>query len=114
MRKIFVFVIAVLFVSILILGCEEQQISAGAGDKRGRLVGVENIKLKNQLEQCNKKLEKQRKKFTKSQQDCQTQKQKMKDNVEKLGKGMIKDFEEMLNLRKENTELKARIKELEK
>ena len=115
MRKIFVFVIVILFVSMLILGCEEQQASSsGVGSKRSRLVGAENIQLKNQLELCNKKLEKQRKKFAESERNCEAEKQEMKDNADKIGMAAINDFEKLVNLRKENVELKARIKELEK
>ncbi len=48
---------AVLTVSILISGCEESNLTS---QRRARLVGDENLKLKKQLELCNQEIQKQK------------------------------------------------------
>lgn len=110
MRKIFVFAIVILFVSILILGCEEQQ-TAGAGDKRSRLVGVENLQLKKDLNSCNARIEKCQKQLEKCRIDKEIELKKTEENSLSLTKFMM---EENKKLSEENDKLKTRLKSLEK
>ena len=93
------FILAVCIVVImLIAGCEEQDPA-----RKSRLIAAENIQLKEQLEQCEAEVEKQRALEEQSQ-----------EQVAGLMNEISKTFgEENKKLREENKALKVQIKQLE-
>ena len=105
--------LAVLAVSILFLGCEEQN---HLSQRRIRLVGDENLKLKEQLKICNQQIQKLEEVITK----YETEEQKGVDTEKEMGDMVLKLLrdndaagKEIEKLTDENLQLKTRIAELE-
>ncbi len=110
-QKVFVLAIGVIMF-MLIAGCEEQNIS---NTKKGRLVAVENIRLKKELEQRDKEIEKQEKLLEK----CLQEKILLEEKVRKGIRDQVNDIlgvviEESAKLRQENKKLKTQIEQLKK
>lgn len=105
--------LAVLAVSILFLGCEEQELGSR---RRIRLVGDENLKLKEQLKICNQQIEKLKEDITYYEEEEQKRADAEADTGN-LALKLLKDnaaaTKETEKLFLENLQLKARIAELE-
>ena len=105
--------LAVLAVSILFLGCEEQDL---VSKRRTRLVGDENLRLKKQLKVCNleiQKLEEVIAKYEKEEEKRFAQEQKTSSLAVDWFKGMNNATKKIEKLTDENLRLKTRIAELE-
>jgi len=105
--------LAVLAVSILFLGCEEGN---HLSQRRTRLVGDENLKLKERLELCNqenRKLEEAVAYYEEEEQKRADTEKEMGDMVLKLLKDKDAAGKEIEKFTDENLRLKTRIAELE-
>jgi hypothetical protein len=104
---------AVLTVSILISGCEESNLTS---QRRARLVGDENLKLKKQLKLCNQEIQKQKDlvaEYEKKEQKEYDSQNKTTGLVVELMKNLTGSAEGIKKLTDENLQLKTRIQELE-
>lgn len=113
--------LAICVVIMLIAGCEEQNLSS---TKKSRLIAVENMELKKELEQRGeeiKRLQEQHEKQIKQQEQklaiCLKQKEAFKKQLgqniqEKVGSVVNAVMQENKKLRKENEGLKAQIEKL--
>ena len=119
-RKIFVLAVGVVVMSIA--GCGNQE---PPGVKRSRLIAVENMRLKKELGQRNKEIErlndlrnkeskKQEKLLAECMQEKMSWKQKARQNVRKQVKGVFDAvMEQNVKLSEENEKLKAQIEKLQ-
>ena len=119
-RKIFVLAVGVVVMSIA--GCGQQE---PPGVKRSRLIAVENMRLKKELGQRNKEIErlnelrnkeskKQEKLLAECMQEKMSWKQKARQNVRKQVKGVFDAvMEQNVKLSEENEKLKAQIEKLQ-
>jgi len=119
-RKIFVLAVGV--VVMLVAGCGQQELP---GVKRSRLIAVENMRLKKELGQRNKEIErlnelrnkeskKQEKLLAECMQEKMSWKQKARQNVRKQVKGVFDAvMEQNVKLSEENEKLKAQIEKLQ-
>ena len=119
-RKMFVLAVGVVVMSIA--GCGNQE---PPGVKRSRLIAVENMRLKKELGQRNKEIErlnelrnkeskKQEKLLAECMQEKMSWKQKARQNVRKQVKGVFDAvMEQNVKLSEENEKLKAQIEKLQ-
>ena len=119
-RKIFVLAVCVVVMSIA--GCGEQELPSV---KKSRLIAVENMQLKRELEQRSKEIErlkelhnresrKQEKILAECVQEKDSWKQKARQNVKNQVKGVFDAvMEQNAKLREENKKLKAEIEKLQ-
>ena len=119
-RKIFVLIVC--FVVMSIAGCGGQE---PPSVKKGRLIAVENMRLKKELEQRSKEIErlnelhnkeskKQEKLLAECVQEKESWKQKARQNVKNQVKGVFDAvMEQNVKLREENEKLKAQIEKLQ-
>ncbi len=119
-RKIFVLAVGVVVMSIA--GCGEQ---GPPSVKKSRLIAVENMRLKKELEQSSKEIErlkelhnresrKQEKILAKCVQEKESWKQKSQQNVKNQVKGVFDAvMEQNAKLLEENKKLKAEIEKLQ-
>jgi hypothetical protein len=115
-RKIFVLAVGVVVMSIA--GCGEQELPSV---KKSRLIAVENMRLKKELERSSKEIErlkelhnresrKQEKLLSKCVQEKESWKQKARQNVRDQVKGVFDAvMEQNAKLLEENKKLKAQI-----
>jgi len=120
-RKIFVLAVCVVVMSIA--GCGQQELPSV---KKSRLIAVENMQLKRELEQRNREIEKlieQHNKEIKKQEELLAKcvrekdswKQKAQQNVRNQVKGVFDAvMEQNAKLREENEKLKAEIEKIQK
>jgi cell division septum initiation protein DivIVA len=104
---------AVLTVLILISGCEESNLTS---QRRARLVGDENLKLKKQLKLCNQKIQELKEIIAESEREDQKEydaQKKTNGLTLKLMKNLTGFTERIEKLTDENLQLKTRIQELE-
>ncbi len=118
-QKRFVLVVCVVFVSIV--GCGQQE---PPSVKKSRLIAVENMQLKRQLEQRNREIEKlkelhnreikmQEELLAKCVREKESWKQKAQQNLRNQVKGVFDAvMEQNAKLREENEKLKAEIEKL--
>ena len=95
-------VLAVGVVIMLIAGCEKENPLAN-----------ENMQLKEQLEQRDKEIEKQKELLVKCQQEKKDWEEQIQESIKGLTDSAIKDLEEIGKLREENAKLKSHIEQLE-
>ena len=119
-RKIFVLAVCIIVMSIA--GCGEQELPSV---KKSRLIAVENMQLKRELEQRSKEIErlkelhnresrKQEKILAECVQEKDSWKQKARQNVKNQVKGVFDAvMEQNAKLREENKKLKAEIEKLQ-
>jgi len=117
-----ILVLAVCVVVLLIAGCGEQELPSM---KKSRLIAVENMQLKRELEQCNREIEKlielhnkesrkQEKILAECVQEKESWKQKAQQNVRNQVKGVFDAvMEQNAKLLEENKKLKAQIEKLQ-
>jgi multidrug efflux pump subunit AcrB len=120
--KILVLAVCVVVV-LLIAGCGEQE---PPSMKKSRLIAVENMQLKRELEQCNREIEKlielhnresrkQEKILAECVQEKESWKQKAQQNVRNQVKGVFDAvMEQNAKLLEENKKLKAQIEKLQR
>jgi chromosome segregation ATPase len=100
-----------LTLSTLISGCEESNLTS---QKRARLVGDENLKLKKQLKLCNLEIQKLKKDFAEYEKELQTSSLKQTEDTSgtllKMLAGTSKQVQEFTE---ENKQLRNKIRELE-
>ena len=118
--KIFVLTVCVVVMSIT--GCGQQE---PPSVKKSRLIAVENMRLKKELEQRSKEIErlnelhnkeskKQEKLLAKCVQEKENWKQKARQNVRNQIKGVFDAvMEQNVKLREENEKLKAQIEKIQ-
>ena len=118
-----ILVLAVCFVVLLIAGCGEQELPSM---KKSRLIAVENMQLKRELEQCNREIEKlielhnkesrkQEKILAECVQEKESWKQKAQQNVRNQVKGVFDAvMEQNAKLLEENKKIKAQIEKLQR
>lgn len=105
-QTVMVLAICMAFIA-LIAGCAEKNLS---NTKKHKLIAVENMQLKKQLEQRDKEIEKQKKLLDK----CLRGKKALQEKPQEEGESLTKFlFEENLRLDKENKSLKAQVQQLE-
>ena len=114
-RKAFVLTAGVVLL-MLVAGCEEQnKPEAQSPTRKDRLVAAENIQLKKDLEQRDEEIKRQKALLDKYMEENRALRENAQENTQKLLGEIMKSFiDESEKLRKENEELKAQIKELEK
>ena len=95
-------ILAVGVVIMLTAGCEKENPLA-----------KENMQLKEQLEQRDKEIEKQKELLVKCQQEKKDWKEQIQESIKGLRDGATKDLEEIGRLREENAKLKTQIEQLE-
>ena len=111
-QKAIVLAVGVVFVIMLIAGCEEQSVSSS---RMSKLIAAENIELKEEIKQRDAAIEEQKKQLEKCQQDNKIMATRLKANNEELMGQVFENFgKDNLRLRKENTKLKAQIEKLKK
>jgi multidrug efflux pump subunit AcrB len=120
--KILVLAVCVVVV-LLIAGCGEQELPSM---KKSRLIAVENMQLKRELEQCNREIEKlielhnresrkQEKILAECVQEKESWKRKAQQNVRNQVKGVFDAvMEQNAKLLEENKKLKAQIEKLQR
>jgi len=120
--KILVLAVCVVVV-LLIAGCGEQE---PPSMKKSRLIAVENMQLKRELEQCNREIEKlielhnresrkQEKILAECVQEKESWKRKAQQNVRNQVKGVFDAvMEQNAKLLEENKKLKAQIEKLQR
>jgi len=102
-----------LTLSTLISGCEESNLTS---QRRARLVGDENLKLKKQLKLCNQETQELKKVLTEYEKEEQKEydaQEKAGDLAFKLMKNVADSSREIDKLTDENLQLKNKIQELE-
>ena len=116
------FILVVFVIAIILFGCSESQTNI---EKRSRLVAAENLKLKNDLElrdqevaklkeSYDEELEEQIQLLAELQRQVKALQEKSKQNIRNQIDGVVDTvIEENTELRKENEDLKDRIKVLE-
>ena len=116
------FVLTVCVVVMLIAGCGNQEQPVV---KKSRLIAVENMRLKKELEQRSREIErlnelhnkeskKQEKLLAKCVQEKESWKKKARQNVRNQVKGVVDAvMEQNVKLREENEKLKAQIEKLQ-
>ena len=116
------FILVVFVIAIILFGCSESQTNI---EKRSRLVAAENLKLKNDLElrdqevaklkeSYDEELEEQIQLLSELQRQVKALQEKSKQNIRNQIDGVVDTvIEENTELRKENEDLKDRIKVLE-
>lgn len=104
------FVLAVgIVVIMLIAGCEEANVSNA---KKSRLIADENIRLKKELEQCGREIEKQKKLLEECLQGKKVAEERADKGVEDLMNNILKDIiKDNRELREENEKLKRELEE---
>lgn len=108
-RKVFVLVTIAVF--ILIAGCDQQNQS---NTRKSRLVAVENLKLKEQLQQRDNQIKRKEELLKQCWQEKKAlQNQLGKERREELNDVFGDILEHSQKLQQENKELKARVKKLE-
>ena len=111
-QKAIVLAVGVVFVIMLIAGCEEQSVSSS---RMSKLIAAENIELKEEIKQRDAAIEEQKKQLEKCQQENQIIAGQLRTNNEELMGQLFENFgKDNLRLRKENTKLKAQIEKLKK
>jgi hypothetical protein len=120
-RKIFVLAVCIIVMSIA--GCGRQELPSV---KKSRLIAVENMQLKRELEQRdreieklieqhNKEIKKQEELLAKCVREKDSWKQKAQQNVRNQVKGVFDAvMEQNAKLREENKKLKAEMEKLQK
>jgi len=102
-QTVFVLGAGIVFI-MSIAGCEEQNLS---DTKKSRLIAAENMELKKQLELSDKELDN-------CLQEKKAIEEKAQKDLEELATISLQDFEENINLKEENKDLKAKVDELQK
>ena len=97
-----VIILAVGVVIMLTAGCEKENPLAN-----------ENMQLKEQLEQRDKEIEKQKALLVKCQQGRKDLEERIEEDIKGLTENALKDLEEIGRLREENAKLKSQIEQLE-
>ena len=114
MKRVLSVLCIVILSALLVLtaGCAESQQAGKTGDKRARLVSVENSKLKQQISSLQQQLQQQKGLVA----TCQQEKVKLKEQALTIEPKLLKIFDEMAKkhqaLTAEIAELKAEIAEL--
>ena len=100
-----------LTLSTLISGCEESNL---ASQRRARLVGDENLKLKEQLKLCNQEIQKLKKALTEYEKELQTDSFKQSEDASGRLLEMLADTSKQVQeLTEENQQLRNKVQELE-
>jgi len=95
-------ILAVGVVIMLIAGCEKENPLAN-----------ENMQLKEQLEQRDKEVEKQKELIAQCLQEKEDWKERTQEDIKGLTENALKDLEEIGRLREENVKLKSQTEQLE-
>ncbi|MBA7617616.1 hypothetical protein ES703_24931 [subsurface metagenome] len=95
-------ILAVGVVIMLIAGCEKENPLA-----------KENMQLKEQLEQRDKEVEKQKELIAQCLQEKEDWKERTQEDIKGLTENALKDLEEIGRLREENVKLKSQTEQLE-
>ena len=112
-KKTLVLAVGIALVIMLIAGCEEEQRISST--KRSRLIAQENMQLKKDLDNRNRKIEKQKELLDECMQEKKVLQKESKRNIQEQVKGVFDAvFEENIKLREENKKLKAQIEKLKK
>lgn len=96
-------ILAVGVVIMLTAGCEKENPLAN-----------ENMQLKEQLEQRDKEIEKQKELLAKCLQEKEDWGERVQEDIKSLTENALKDLEENIKLGEENDKLKSQIEQLEK
>ena len=111
-QKAIVLAVGVVFVIMLIAGCEEQSVSSS---RMSKLIAAENIELKEEIKQRDAAIEEQKKQLEKCQQENKIMAIQLKANSEELMGQVFENFgRDNARLRSENQELKTQIQKLQK
>ena len=88
-------------------GCQqERQKQTSSVSRKDRLVGYENLGLKDALAKCREEIENQKSQLQKSQEQCQKEEQKSEETISWLLKDLPADLlKQVEDLTKENEEL---------
>ncbi len=109
-RKEVVLVVGIVFVIMLIAGCEEQNVS---NTRKSRLIATENSQLKKRLEQRDGEIEKQKGLLDKCLQEKKVLEQKTSQDFKGQVEGILVILmEENVKLRQEIDRFKKEIEEL--
>lgn len=95
----------------LVTGCEEQNLSDA---RKSRLVAAENMQLKKDLAQRDEEIEKQKKLLAECIEEQKIAAEQVQKSLKELSDTALKDFEEIIILKQENSELRAKLDQLQK
>jgi len=115
-QKAFILAVGIVLIP-LIAGCEEEQniSSTNSSVRKHQIIAAENMRLKNELKQRDKEIEKQKELLEKCLKEKNAWKEKSQQNVqEQVNKVLTVVMEKNQELREENEKLKAQIEQLEK
>ena len=105
-----IFLLSVFVFFLLIAGCEDQFFSSPSpttapSEKKARLIAVENVQLKDQIQQLNAKIKKERASIEKIKQENVNLKNELQQDTEQLFEDMVISVLETAG--KENEQLRA-------
>ena len=104
-QKLFVLIAGLVSIT-LAGGCKEQNLS---NTKRVRLIAAEKVQLKQDLAQCHKEIEEQKKLFAKFEQEEKDSEGRLEDALIDMSTTNFQDAEKIKKLEEENNKLKALI-----
>ncbi|MHC4790041.1 MAG: hypothetical protein ACYS8Y_01165 [Planctomycetota bacterium] len=113
-REATILIIGIAIVT-MIGGCEEEKDASSleTNIKRSRLVAIENVQLKKELEQRDKEIEKQKELVEKCQQEKKVLKKQLDGDIQEQLDGMLTDvMDKNAELHEENEKLKVEIEQL--
>ena len=103
--------VAIVVVLGLLTGCEEQNLS---DTRKSRLVAAENMQLKKDLAQRDEEIEKQKGLLAECIEEQEMAAKQVQKSLKELSDTALKDFEEIISLKQENSELRAQLDQLQK
>jgi len=108
--------ISIVFVIMLIVSCEEQNVSNTKSDvRKSRLIATENRQLKQQLVRRDKKIERQKELLAKRSHEIKILREQTQETLKKrVDSVLVAVLELNAELQEENKKLKAQIEELKK
>jgi len=109
-QKLFVLIAGLVSIT-LAGGCKEGNLS---NTKRVRLIAAEKVQLKQDLVQCHKEIEEQKKLFAKFEQEKKDSEGRLEDALIDMSTTNFQDAEKIKKLEEENNNLKAQIESLKK
>jgi len=103
--------VVIFAVIALVTGCEEQNLS---DTRKSRLVAAENMQLKKDLAQRDEEIEKQKGLLAECIEEQEMAAKQVQKSLKELSDTALKDFEEIISLKQENSELRAQLDQLQK
>ncbi len=104
--KIVLFTVMMLLLLSMVTGCQKEQVVIG--NKQARFVAAENMRLKKELDACQKQVEEKKQLLEKTKKDHQKEIEKLEKDSTRIADFFI---EQNKSLREENEQLKKELKQ---